>query len=292
MSSRVELNLFLEVDILTAGTIAEVINSVLESLLYQRNQIPFVYKTYRYYVNKWNDDDEQQEDMEQLDNVKNFQVQRQRNLAKSTKDSISAMREAINDTFRRTAVKSLRFLFGGTPFTPKESYTIHIPIENVLTNHDWEQHRIEAQKLNETLISLLTNESLYSIFSQNLSPTNVYLEFQLFDNPMTSTRSSQDSKSNMYPKEFSAIPSSCKDIQINLIHKRKPESENMIFKCCKDLHIFEDNISPYLKNSTSPSGFYGGKKSNFFNQDVGWWESEVIVRGFKEQSIKGQNIWK
>lgn len=140
--------------------------------------------------------------------------------------------------------------------------------------------------------SLLTNESLYSIFSQNLSPTNVYLEFELFDNPMTSTRSSQDSKSNMYPKEFSAIPSSCKDIQINLIHKRKPESENMIFKCCKDLHIFEDNISPYLKNSTSPSGFYGGKKSNFFNQDVGWWESEVIVRGFKEQSIKGQNIWK
>ncbi|XP_061391764.1 uncharacterized protein LOC133327215 [Musca vetustissima] len=291
MSCRVEFDLPVEVDVLTTGTVAEVVNAVLESLLYQRNQIPFVYKTYRYYVNKWTDDEEKHKDMEAMDSVTNFQVQRQRNLAKSTKDSICAMRETIAETFERTAIKSIRFLFGGTSFTPKESYTIHIPTKNVSTSHAWQQHRMGAHKLNETLISLLTNESLYSIFSQQLSPTNVYLEFELFDLPMTLSNTTTYTKSNIFPREFSTTPSSCKDIQIHLVHKRKSDTGNQILKCCKDMQIFEDDSSPYLENNvTSLANCKNNMRANDM-ENTGWWESEIIVRGFKEQSIKGFSMW-
>ncbi|XP_073814285.1 uncharacterized protein [Musca autumnalis] len=290
MTSRVELDLNVEVDVLTAGTVAEVVNAILESLLYQRNQIPFVYKTYRYYVNKWADGDERYG--AEVESVKNFQVQRQRQLAKTTKDSISAMREVIKETFTRIHIKSVRFLFGGTSFTPKEAYTIHIPSEDVLRNHSWEQHRIEAPKLNETLISLVTNETLYSIFSQNLCPTNIYLEFELFNHcTNSSTWQVNDSKLNIFPKEFSEAPSSCKDIQINIVHKGKPNAENKHLKCCRDMQIFEDAVSPLGNSVTALKECKESMKATSM-KSTGWWESDVIIRGFKEQTIRGFNMWK
>lgn len=88
MPATKKIDLLLEVDVLTAGTAAEIVNSILETLLFQRNQIPFVYKTYRYYINKWRE----QEDSENVD-VLNFQVQRKKQQATSTKEAIGSMRQ-------------------------------------------------------------------------------------------------------------------------------------------------------------------------------------------------------
>ena len=84
------VDLCLDIDVLTAESAANVVNKILEFLLFQRNQIPFVYNTYRYYVNKWPQDEE-------IDSVlgtkRNFQFERQRKEAKQTKESISKMRK-------------------------------------------------------------------------------------------------------------------------------------------------------------------------------------------------------
>lgn len=94
MPSKKQLDLYIEVDVLTPGTAAEVVNSILESLLYQRNQIPFVYKTYRYYVNKWMDEQTKHENGEaEMTGIHSFQAQRQKQQATMTKEAISAMRQ-------------------------------------------------------------------------------------------------------------------------------------------------------------------------------------------------------
>lgn len=88
-SKNVELKLQ-DVDVLTTGIVAEFVINILDFLLFHRSQIPFVYKTYKYYVNKW-DDDAQNENKQE--SFKHYQLQKQRSLAKQTKDAISNMRE-------------------------------------------------------------------------------------------------------------------------------------------------------------------------------------------------------
>jgi len=82
-----------EVDVLTAGILAELVNGILDFLLFHRSQIPFVYKTYKYYVEKWDEKDESENAGESF---RNYQFQKQRFLARETKESISNMRE-VND---------------------------------------------------------------------------------------------------------------------------------------------------------------------------------------------------
>lgn len=81
------------VEVLTTGTAAEFVNGILDFLLFQRRQIPFVYKTYKYYVEKWSDENE----MNERDSFSHYQLNQQRSRAKATKESISDMREVGAD---------------------------------------------------------------------------------------------------------------------------------------------------------------------------------------------------
>ncbi|XP_065372061.1 uncharacterized protein LOC135963938 [Calliphora vicina] len=292
MSFKKQLDLYIEVDVLTAGTTAEVVNAILESLLYQRNQIPFVYKTYRYYVNKWL---EQEGKQSILDNegygVHSFQVQRKKQQATTTKEAISSMRETIKNTFENKCVKSLRFLFGSTIFTAKEAYTVHVPTENMAINHFHDHHRIPPAKLNQTLLSLLTSEDLYAIFSHNLNPTNIYLELEVLEKENLGSISCKDSmkKSEIFPKDFSPLPASCKDIHIYLVHKQSTTIDYKQLKCCKELQVFEDLINLNLESNSDRQENKNAK--SLANSIPAWWEAEIVIRGFKDQPIKGLNIW-
>lgn len=89
-----------DIDVLTAGIVAEFVNSILDFLLFHRSQIPFVYKTYKYYVEKW--DETNQTDNAQ-DSFKHYQLQKQRSLAKETKEAISNMREVNINNVRKSS---------------------------------------------------------------------------------------------------------------------------------------------------------------------------------------------
>lgn len=156
-----ELNLNIEVDVLTAGSAADVVNSILEFLLFQRNQIPFVYNTYKYYVGLWADEVEGNanngigiytKSEQAISSLHCYQLERQREQAVRTKETISAMRELIRKSFDKNNVRCLRFLFGPTTFTAKEAYTIHIPIDSISRLHFHNQHRIPHARLNQTLM--------------------------------------------------------------------------------------------------------------------------------------------
>lgn len=88
---NVELQLQ-DVAVLTAGITAEIVNGILDFLLFHRSQIPFVYKTYKYYVEKWDENEKENA----KESFQDYQIQKQRSLAKETKEAISNMREVIS----------------------------------------------------------------------------------------------------------------------------------------------------------------------------------------------------
>ncbi|XP_075147252.1 uncharacterized protein LOC142221419 [Haematobia irritans] len=284
---KIQLNLDIDVDVLTVESIAEIVNTILKALLYQRNQIPFVYETYKYYVGNWLKNGNRQENFGE---IASFQLQRQRDHATDTYDSINAMKDVINETFKWRTIKTLRFLFGGTVFTPKESYTVHIPCNDIMIDHSSENHRIHPSKLNGILLSLLTNHDLYSIFSQNLNATNLYLELELFDYPSAFAATYCSTNRKMFPKDLYIVPSTCKDIHIYLQHKRCANVDYRQLECCKEIKIFEDIINLSLTEKGRGQADNGSLlvKEEY---NTRWWESEIIVRGFKEHSRKGLNIW-
>ncbi|XP_017492910.1 PREDICTED: uncharacterized protein LOC108381015 isoform X3 [Rhagoletis zephyria] len=296
MPPRKNLDLNIEVDILTAGSISDVVNAILEFLLFQRNQIPFVYNTYKYYVGLWPEikggNDGKMEvvanEEPSTSTLHSYQLERQREQAVQTKEAISAMRTLIKQSFDKNVVRCLRFLFGSTTFTAKEAYTIHIPIDSISRLHSHNQHRILHGRLNQTLISLLTSEDLYNIFSHNLCPTNLYLELEILTEPGVLNEPS--TKALLLPKDVGPLPPSCKDIHFYLQHTPYPLIDGGLpLNCCKELEVFE-NIK-HLDISDAQSENYDFSATKEKQSAPTWWETDIYVRGFKEKSVKGLNVW-
>ncbi|XP_064553124.1 uncharacterized protein LOC135438665 [Drosophila montana] len=258
-----------DVDVLTAGIVAEFVNSILDFLLFHRSQIPFVYKTYKYYVEKW--DETNQTDNAQ-DSFKHYQLQKQRSLAKETKEAISNMRELIRTTFKSSkAVKSLRFLFGNNTFMPSESYTIHIPHTSISKYHG-DMHSMADGPMNQTLLQLLTCEDLYTLWSTELKATNVFLELEL----LSHEKEEQIEAWKLIPKDvISQLPRSCKNVHLHLLHVN--EKDNAELECCKQLAIYED-IAILNLHPTEANEEVCIKETE---QMTGWWQADVIVRGFR-----------
>ncbi|XP_017008921.2 uncharacterized protein [Drosophila takahashii] len=261
------------IEVLTTGTAAEFVNGILDFLLFQRRQIPFVYKTYKYYVEKWSEAEESGESANQ-ESFAHYQLNQQRSKAKATKESISDMRELIRQAFRTSGVKSLRFLFGNNTFMPSEAYTLHIPHDAISRDHFCEHHALPEGRINQALLRLLTCEELYTLFSTDLNATNVFLEMELFKG----AENAHDS-ANLIPKDvLSQLPRSCKNVHLHLLH----ENENMSteLRCCKELDIYQDlGLLNLDKTEREDSRTNNSLKET---KDLsGWWQSEVIVRGFR-----------
>ncbi|KAH8243113.1 hypothetical protein KR032_004725 [Drosophila birchii] len=271
------------VDVLTTGTAAEFVNGILDFLLFQRRQIPFVYKTYKYYVEKWSD---AEESGQAEASFANYQLGQQRSKAKATKASISDMRELIRQAFRTSAVKSLRFLFGANTFMPSEAYTLHIPHGSISRSHYCEHHALPEGRINQALLCLLTCEDLYTLFSTELNATNVFLELEL----LTPSETQHDA-TNLIPKPvLSRLPRSCKNIHLNLLHS----SENPLteLRCCQQMKIYEDLGLTKLDQSEDDGSRTNACAEPPAKESSGWWQSEVIVRGFKTPpNHKSGDLW-
>ncbi|XP_037930193.1 uncharacterized protein LOC119689735 [Teleopsis dalmanni] len=278
ITKNIDFNM--EVDVLTSATVANVVNSILEFLLYQRNQIPFVYKTLKHYTQLW--EDQSQDD--EVTTVRQFNINRQRDLVKTTKDSISEMRQLIHTSFQNNIIKRLRFLFGTTTLTPREAYTIHIPTESIAIKHYYEHHQMSPAALNKALVNLVTTQELYDIFTHDLNTTNVYLELEMVDdiNAINSSR--------MFRKTISQLPQSCKDIHFHLLHVSSANFENNSLKCCKELKIFED--SEILEVTEDCANTSNDTSLEQKQDQLEWYESEVIVRGLKDKTVHGMNMWR
>ncbi|XP_017040068.1 uncharacterized protein LOC108087272 [Drosophila ficusphila] len=273
------------IEVLTTGTAAEFVNGILDFLLYQRRQIPFVYKTYKYYVEKWFDAEESTDQK----SYAQYQLDLQRLKAKATKESISDMRELIRQAFRTSCVKSLRFLFGSNTFLPSEAYTLHIPHNSISRDHFCEHHALPEGRVNQALLRLLTCEELYSLFSTELNATNVYLEIELLARTETDQGSKGES-ANLIPKDFlSQLPRSCKNIHLHLLHSTENPSTEL--RCCKELAIYEDLGLLNLDKSEEEISRTTDSVETV-EESSEWWQSEIIVQGFRAPTNqKPSDFW-
>jgi len=296
------------IEVLTTGTAAEFVNGILDFLLYQRRQIPFVYKTYKYYVDKWSDAEGSGETKDR-ESFAHYQLNQQRSKAKATKQSISDMREVcfppytgpflylitcchlqlIRQAFRTSEVKSLRFLFGNSTFMPSEAYTLHIPHDSISRDHFYEHHALPEFRINQALLRLLTCEELYTLFSTELNATNVFLEMELLTNAENAKGCHGDSV-NLIPKDvMSQLPRSCRNIHLNLLHCTDNISTEL--QCCKDLAIYQDlGLLKLDKSEEDDSRTNDSLEAT--KESSCWWQAEIIVRGFKAPANqKSGCIW-
>ncbi|XP_001358782.2 uncharacterized protein [Drosophila pseudoobscura] len=279
-------NIDLELDnvaVLTAGTAAEFVNSILDFLLYQRSQIPFVYKLYKHCIEKWDDEDKSGKQ----ESFSNYQVNQQRIKAKATRQSISDMRELIRQAFKSSKVKSLRFLFGPNTFLPTEAYTLHIPHASVTREHHYENHALSEGSIKQALLRLLTCKELYTIFSTQLNATNVFLELELLTTNEPGLH--QKHKSLVQKTVLSQLPHSCKNVHLHIRHTTDNPLVEM--RCCQELAIYRDLGLMHLDETDEDCG----KKIECGDptaEHSGWWQSDVIVRGFKvPPNQKSCDLW-
>lgn len=270
MDNSVDINL--ETDIVTGEIVAHFVTSILEFLLYQRNQIPFVCKTFKYLISKWKTNDEDNNE----ESPGNFQIDRQKDLARQTMNCIKLMGDIISRGFQQSDISRVRFLFGSTAVLPKEAYTIVIP--QISRIHSYEHHKLQTTVLNQALISLLTSDCLYNTFSTNMSPTNVFLELEMPDQDA-------DGWEQVFSTDLCELPASCKHVVINLMHV--VPSDFIHTNCCKDLKIFEDFSNLSVESQKSINKTEATKTTT----SVGWWEASTIIKGFKQTSVKGNSIW-
>ncbi|SPP82770.1 uncharacterized protein LOC117585493 [Drosophila guanche] len=257
------------VAVLTTGTAAEFVNGILDFLLYQRSQIPFVYKMYKHCIDKWEDE----EDTNQQESFANYQVNQQRTKARATRQSISDMREIIRQAFKSAKVKSLRFIFGSNTFLPTEVYTLHIPHAAVTRDHYHENHALSEDSIRQALLRLLTCEELYTIFSTQLNATNVFLELELL------TANEPGLHTSLVPKAVAShLPRSCKNVHLHLLHASDNTPAEV--RCCQELAIYRD-LGLMQLDSSDEDGSKQLECVETIEESCGWWQSDVIVRGFK-----------
>lgn len=141
----------------------------------------------------------------------------------------------------------------------------------------------------------MTSEDLYGVFSHNLSPTNIYLELEILENDICSLKSINSTETpKIFPKDFSPLPATCKDINLHLKPKNNATIDKKILKCCKELQVFDDFKTLNLESNedVKRGNTTDVSELNFSNNVIpSWWEAEIVVRGFKDQPIKGLSIW-
>ncbi|EDW83062.1 uncharacterized protein Dwil_GK22653 [Drosophila willistoni] len=266
------IDLDLNLEILTAATAAEFVNGIFDYLLYQRRQIPFVYKTYKYFIEKWSE--------EQDETQKSFahhQLKLHRSKATATKESISAIRELIRQAFRISVVKKCRFLFGNSIFMPTESYTLHIPHSTIIRK---QQFDLTESRINQSLISLMACDELCAIFGSEMSTTNMFLELELQTDVAVPANGM-----GIFPKDvLSQLPRSCKNVHLHLLydHGHQPAPE---------LAIYQDLELMRLEQSTSQVEDSEVTDKSKEEQEFSWWQAEAIVRGFKTPNHKSFDLW-
>lgn len=127
----------------------------------------------------------------------------------------------------------------------------------------------------------MTSKSFFDLNCNELRPTNMYvvLKPKLDSNTMGEQFKSH---SNL------RLPASCRITHINI-----QNDFNVIdLNCCQNLNIFNDiytsNDNNAIENLKKPKT---DKIEDFSSDCNSFYECKIVVKGFKDQLVKGQSIW-
>lgn len=134
-----------EADVITHHTTARILTAIIDHLAYHRRQIPFVYNTFKFMVDKFQRASELSDDAAPSDDLNHFHVDRERTLAFETLEQLSQMRSRILTQMESVEIEQALIVFGATSVTPKEAYLVELPA--VTDNHFAKNHVASDQTI-------------------------------------------------------------------------------------------------------------------------------------------------
>uniref|UniRef100_A0A1Q3EWG0 Uncharacterized protein n=1 Tax=Culex tarsalis TaxID=7177 RepID=A0A1Q3EWG0_CULTA len=263
----------LPVDVVTRETCFRAMQKVIEVLLYQRNQIPFAYDTFRTIVAKFDRKETTDEDPE----WKDYRLVKQRDAAV---DTLTRIRQLFKELPTVTSQgSSVLILFGSTVYTAKEAFTVNLPTVN--PHHHPDLHRTTLETaLKQLAMAMTLSEELQTGSERITGPTRMYL---LLARAETSEAEPCPSWQRM--EEF-RLPASCRRHVINL---SQSSSEQRRLTCCKEMPIYEEDGG--VENGQHVMDIEGESEEDPEELEFVWYQIGEGLKGYKDAEVKGKLIW-
>lgn len=286
-SANVDINL--ENTVVTYKTAAQILMSIIQFLLFNRNQIPFVYETYSQMVTNL----EKSRATNEADKtvITNYAVERQRDKAIETYQQLKEISDLVLQVFRNGEIKEAVIAFGATTFTAKEAFVVKFP--RISANHTVENHSNSSQTIiRNVILPIITSTQFFDLNCSVLKPTNMFVFLMPKDGSDFKLSGQFQQRNNL------KLPTLCRTTLLN-INNNTHETE---LNCCRNLTIFNDfeapppaaefvdmqrndEITQQENSSTSDNGEKSAKTCDCF------YECNIVLKGYKDQLIKGKSIW-
>ncbi|XP_055588684.1 uncharacterized protein LOC129741012 [Uranotaenia lowii] len=289
-AQELELEIPLHLDVVTSESCSRILQVIIENLLYQRNQIPFAYETFRTLITKMTDQ-ESQDDNETM-SWNNYQLIKQRDLAKKSlqniKDVFTNSTQLIEQVHQ---ILQMKFIFGSTIYTAKEIFTIKMP--KIDRNHYPQHHRQRLEAALKILAMQLTLcEKLQANGSRITGPTNAFVMVGMSGEP-GSWVSSEDVERTWHLVEDYKSPVNCRKYLIQI--KNISTANDSL--CCKEMKVFSEQIEQLSLEGSAKNNSFPTDDNNQENGDdapkdnLVWYQLDGCLKGYKEYVIKGKTIW-
>lgn len=296
-ASSVEVDLNAKCSFYTYDTAARILIAIIEFLLFHRNQLPFPYATFKFLVKKFTEDKQEPKNEEWND----YLVNKQRDLAETTLNSLNTISKVIYlnsiyhwlslitlkhtfasqnlmQEFKTSDINEVLILFGSTIATPVEVY--HIKLPRISRNHTPESHIPETtQAVKHILVALTISHELHSI-ATDLRHTNMFVLIHKRDD-------SSSNVNDLFRKSNFFIPNKCRKFILNIQNKTDDMSDETTPDCCRYMNVYNElnNLNIVVPKELSDTD---ERKAN---EKYAWFESNIVVKGFKDVLVKGKSIW-
>lgn len=260
----------LAVDVVTGETCSRAVQKVIEVLLYQRNQIPFCYDTFRTIVAKFDKNIVTDDDPD----WKDYRLVKQRDAAL---DTVARIRQLFKELPTVTSQgSSVMILFGSTVYTAKEAFQVNLPPVNPQHHPDLHRPTLETA-LKQLVMAMTLSEDLQNGIEKITGPTKMFLLL----NRAETTAESYCSWQRM--DEF-RLPASCRRHIINL-----SQSSVQRLTCCKEMPIYEEDSA--VENGQEALDIKGKDEEDPEEQLAAWYQIGEGLKGYKDSEVKGKLIW-
>ncbi|KAJ0173655.1 hypothetical protein K1T71_010804 [Dendrolimus kikuchii] len=261
-------------DKLTAISCGHIVVELIKFIVYQRLQIPYTYQWLKQVVNK-------KKMCDNKDVKESFQSERHFRSASSALENLDFILKSLLLEISGSFIPDeVCIVLGSTQVTCKEVYRILLPITCHKPQCQSSAIATDQKIQNEVFRSLVTSEKLCQVFSNIMTPMNMYV---FIKKRLTNT---QDVKISTDSFELTAgfrIPSKTRVVVIDF---RMENNDNT--SCCNDFKIFGD----------TPTNDYNRLDSDCHEEfceiqstDVAkWYQSTYVMRGFKDCVVNGNSV--
>lgn len=266
----------LPVDVVTGETCSRIVQQVIEVLLYQRNQIPFCYDTFRTIVAKFG----KRETGEEPD-WKDYQLVKQRDAAI---DALSRIKLLFKELPKVTSQgSSLMILFGSTVYTAKEAFQVNLPPVNPDHHPDIHRPALETA-LKQLAMALTLSEDLQTGSERITGPTKMFLLLK-----RTETDLLEPCSSWQRMEEF-RTPASCRCYVISLIQQNGDQQQQQL-TCCKEMVIFSEEGNGVEQEEVAMDIEEERAEEGVEALEPVWYQIGEGLKGYKDAEVKGKLIW-